>query len=89
MNNPEATAQALEILRSGTTFQWYVIPMLALVIYSNEYAQRNCKPIAGLALYGVHWFYEITGSSSTSPAMRCGPCRRGPRSCCWSGWGWS
>lgn len=62
MNNPEATAQALEILRSGATFQWYVIPMLALVVYvyANEYAQRNWKPIAaGLALYGVHWFFEI------------------------------
>lgn len=62
MNNPEATAQALDILRSGDAFQWYVIPMLALVmyVYANEYAQRNWKPIAaGLALYGVHWFFEI------------------------------
>lgn len=62
MNNPEATAQALEILRTGGQFQWYVIPMLALVmyVYGNEYSQRNWKPIAaGLALYAVHWFYEI------------------------------
>ena len=62
MNNPEATRQALDILRSGSTFQWYVIPMLALVlyVYANEYAQRHWRPIAaGLALYGVHWFYEI------------------------------
>ncbi len=62
MNNPEATQQALDILRTGENFQWYVIPMLALVIYvyANEYSQRNWKPIAaGLALYGVHWFYEI------------------------------
>jgi hypothetical protein len=62
MNDPEATGQALDILRSGSTFQWYVIPMLALVlyVYANEYAQRNWRPIAaGLALYGVHWFYEI------------------------------
>lgn len=62
MNNPEATQQALELLRNGDAFQWYVIPMLALVlyVYANEYSQRNWKPIAaGLALYGVHWFYEI------------------------------
>lgn len=62
MNNPEAPAQALEILRTGGQFQWYVIPMLALVmyVYGNEYSQRNWKPIAaGLALYAVHWFYEI------------------------------
>ena len=62
MNNPDATAQALEILRSGDAFQWYVITLLALVVYvyANEYAQRSFKVIAaGLALYGVHWFYEI------------------------------
>src|SRR5512136_667828 len=62
MNNPEATAAALAILRNPATFQWFVIPLLALVmyIYANEFAQRNWKPIAaGLALYVVHWFYEI------------------------------
>jgi len=62
MNNPQATEQALELLRNGDVFQWYVIPMLALVmyVYGNEYANRNYKGIAaGLALYGVHWFVEI------------------------------
>ena len=62
MNHPEATAAALAILRNPATFQWFVIPLLALVlyIYANEFAQRNWKPIAaGLALYVVHWFYEI------------------------------
>jgi hypothetical protein len=62
MNNPEATQQALDILRSGAAFQWYVITMLALVmyVYANEYSKRNWKGIAaGLALYGVHWFFEI------------------------------
>lgn len=65
MNNPEATQQALDILRTGSTFQWYVIPMLALVlyVYANEYSQRNWRPIAaGLALYAVHWFYEIVNA---------------------------
>lgn len=62
MNNPEATQQALELLRNGDVFQWYLIPMLALVlyVYGNEYSQRHWRPIAaGLALYSVHWFYEI------------------------------
>ena len=62
MNQPELTQQALSILRNPATFQWYVIPMLALVmyIYGNEYSKKNYKIIAaGLALYGVHWFYEI------------------------------
>lgn len=62
MHNPEATAQALAILRQGDPFQWYVITLLALVlyVYLNEISQRNWKGIAaGLALYGVHWFFEI------------------------------
>jgi hypothetical protein len=62
MNHPEVTEQALRILRSGELFQWYVITLLALVlyIYTNEIAKRNWKPVAaGLALYSVHWFYEI------------------------------
>ncbi len=62
MNNPEATQQALSILRSGSTFQWYVIPLLALVfyVYFNEMSARNWKVIAsGLSLYMVHWFFEI------------------------------
>ena len=39
MNQPEATAAALAILRNPATFQWYVIPLLALVVYvyANEF----------------------------------------------------
>lgn len=62
MNNPEATAQALAILRTGAPFQWYIITLLALVVYAyaNEIEKRNWKVVAaGLALYSVHWFYEI------------------------------
>jgi len=62
MNNPEATQLALSILRTGDNFQWYVITFLALVVYVyfNEISKGNWKGIAaGLALYSVHWFYEI------------------------------
>src|SRR5512147_2580917 len=62
MNHPEVTQIALGILRKGDNFQWYVITFLALVvyIYVNEISKKNWKSIAaGLALYGVHWFYEI------------------------------
>jgi hypothetical protein len=62
MNNPEATAAALSILRDPSTFQWYVIPLLAFVvfIYANEIQHRNWNIVAaGLALYAVHWFFEI------------------------------
>jgi len=62
MNNTEATQMALSILRKGENFQWYVIALLALVVYVyvNEISKLNWKGIAaGLALYSVHWFYEI------------------------------
>jgi len=60
--NPGVTDQALGILRNGENFQWYVITLLALVmyVYTNEISKKNWKGIAaGLALYMVHWFYEI------------------------------
>ncbi len=59
MNHPEVAQAALKILRSGENFQWYVITLLALVlyVYANEIRQRNWKGIAaGLSLYMVHWF---------------------------------
>jgi hypothetical protein len=62
MNHPEVTQMALSILRTGDNFQWYVITLLAVVvyIYFNEISNKNWKGIAaGLALYSVHWFYEI------------------------------
>jgi hypothetical protein len=65
MNHPEATAQALAILRNGQNFQWYVIPILAfaMYIYLNEASKKNWRGIAaGLALYMVHWFAEITNA---------------------------
>jgi hypothetical protein len=65
MNHPEVTQAALRILRSGENFQWYVITLLALVmyVYANEIRQHNWKGIAaGLALYMVHWFVEIVNA---------------------------
>ena len=65
MHNPEATAMALSILRSGDPFQWYVITLLALTlyVYLNEFSKKNWKGIAaGLSLYMVHWFVEIVNA---------------------------
>ena len=62
LNNPGATDAALAILRSGEPFQWYVITLLALVVYVyfNEITKKNWKGVAaGLSLYAVHWFFEI------------------------------
>lgn len=65
MNHPEATQAALSILRSGNPFQWYVVTLLALVmyVYINEIERGNWKCIAaGLGLYMVHWFVEIVNA---------------------------
>ena len=65
MDQPELTQQALAILRSGENFQWYVITLLALVmyVYTNEISKKNWKGIAaGLSLYGTHWFFEIVNA---------------------------
>ena len=65
MNQPELTQQALSLLRSPDHFQWYVIPLLAAVIfmYIHEISIKHWKGIAaGLSLYLVHWFYEIVNA---------------------------
>ena len=65
MNNPEATEAALAILRKGELFQWYVITLLALVVYVYliEISKGNWKGIAaGLSLYMVHWLVEIVNA---------------------------
>ena len=59
---PEASAKAEALLRSGDPFQWYVITLLALVVYVyfREIKNKNWNGIAaGLSLYMVHWFVEI------------------------------
>ena len=62
LNQPELTQKALEILRNGSMFQWYVIPLLLVpfYIYYNEISKKNWPCVAaGLSLYMVHWLYEI------------------------------
>ncbi len=58
----EYAQQALDILRDGSQFQWYVIPLFALVIYvyAVEVERQNWSLVfAGLALWGADWFNEI------------------------------
>jgi hypothetical protein len=58
----ESARKALEILRDGNQFQWYVIPLLAFVlyVYAQEVQRRNWDLVfAGLALWGMDWFNEI------------------------------
>jgi hypothetical protein len=58
----ESASEALSILRDGNLFQWYVIPLFALVVYvyAVEVEKRNWRLIfAGLAFWGMDWFNEI------------------------------
>jgi hypothetical protein len=58
----EAASQAIKILRDASLFQWYVIPLLALVVYvyAAEVEKRNWSLVlAGLAFWGMDWFNEI------------------------------
>ena len=58
----ESAARALALLRDGSHFQWYVIPLFALVVYvyANELERKNWSLIlAGLAFWGMDWFNEI------------------------------
>ena len=57
--------QALDILRDGSQFQWYVIPLLAIVVYiynSEIYERRWNLVFAGLAFWGADWINEIINS---------------------------
>jgi hypothetical protein len=58
----DSAARALEILRDGSQFQWYVITLFALTvyIYTVEIERKNWSLImAGLAFWGMDWFNEI------------------------------
>ena len=53
------------IVRSTENFNWTFIFILAVVfyVYWSELHKKNYEAVfAGLALYGVHWIYEITNA---------------------------
>ncbi|MCF7801489.1 MAG: hypothetical protein K9N34_05665 [Candidatus Marinimicrobia bacterium] len=58
----ESAAAAMSILRDGSQFQWYVIPLFAFVVYvyANVIEKRDWGLVlAGLAFWGMDWFNEI------------------------------
>jgi hypothetical protein len=58
----ESARQAQAILRDPAHFQWYVVPLLLIVlyIYSVEVERKNWNIFfGGLALWGMDWFNEI------------------------------
>jgi hypothetical protein len=61
----ESALQAQDILRDGSLFQWYVIPLFAFVVYvyAVEIERRNWDLFfAGLAFWGMDWFNELWNS---------------------------
>ena len=61
----DSASAALTILRDSSQFQWYVIPLFALVVYvyTVEVERRNWNLVfAGLAFWGMDWFNEIWNS---------------------------
>jgi len=57
--------EAMQHLRDGSTFQWYVIPLFAFVVYvyAVEIERKNWNLVfAGLAFWGMDWFNEIWNS---------------------------
>ncbi|MEA4894149.1 MAG: hypothetical protein VB064_02690 [Oscillospiraceae bacterium] len=63
-NAPLADA-AKTMVRSPANFNWTFIAFFAIVviIYVNEVQKKEYKAIAAaLALYSVHWFYEIVNA---------------------------
>jgi uncharacterized membrane protein len=58
----QAASEALAILRDGSLFQWYIIPLFALTVYvyAAEVERQNWSLVfAGLAFWGMDWFNEI------------------------------
>ena len=61
----ESAQQALSQLRDPSNFQWYVIPLLVIVlyIYHDQIGRKNYSVVfAGLALWGMDWFNETWNS---------------------------
>ncbi len=60
-----AVDAAKEAVRSTANFNWTFIALLAIVlyVYASEFKKKNYGDIvAGLALYSVHWLYEIVNA---------------------------
>ncbi|MDR2019540.1 MAG: hypothetical protein LBQ14_02120 [Treponema sp.] len=61
-SNRALADRAHAAVRSVDNFNWTFIALLAIVvfIYASELQKKNYRGVAaGLALYTVHWFYEI------------------------------
>lgn len=65
MSLTPAAAETLRHLRDPADLQWYVIPLLAIAVYTYavEVERRNFRAVfAGLALWGMDWLNEIANA---------------------------
>ena len=70
LNNPQATEAALNLLRSGEPFQWYVITLLALVVYVyfREIKNKNWNADRGRP-FAVHGALVCRDRQCADPAL--------------------
>lgn len=64
-SNGSLAQLAENFIRSTSNFNWTFITLFTFVIYiyATEFKNKNYKGlVAALALYGVHWLYEITNA---------------------------
>jgi hypothetical protein len=64
-SNTVYAGRANAAVRSVDNFNWTFIALLAFVVYvyASEIKNKNFRGVAaGLALYMVHWFYEIVNA---------------------------
>lgn len=84
----ELVAQALRILRDGSQFQWFVIPLFAFVVYVYvvETERQNWNLIfEGLAFWGMDWFNlgaRYGHHQEKSPHRGCNLHGSADRDCC-------
>lgn len=60
-----AAEEAMKAVRDPSNFQWYLLPIFALVLYVywNEFSKKNYRGIAcAVGLYSIHWLYEIANA---------------------------
>ena len=72
----KALVDAIRV-RSTENFNWTFIFILSMVfyVYWSEINKKNTEAVcAGLALYGVHWLYEMLSSVSPSTPAVMLPC---------------
>jgi len=62
MEPTQAALATMNVLRDGSLYKWYVIPLLVLTVYvyAVQIQKRDWSVVlAGLAFWGMDWFNEI------------------------------